>query len=173
MENKEVTTIKVYRSLILTLIVLPLFSCAAISSLEDIFIKSIRKPGEKQVRNEDKTSIKYGCSEKNAGELFIEEVEIFPEKLKRGEEVNQRLKYATCPLLNNEPIKGWIKRVVKHDGVILFEDFTKYDFKPGTWNIDIFILVPEESSAGEYEIISNIHYGKKNITEVSTFTVKP
>jgi hypothetical protein len=183
MENKEIIIQKLLNVLFITFLILSLFSCATtnevidittdtIGGLDDKFVRFIRKPGEKQVETEEKTSLKYGCNKRKAGEIFIEKIEIVPKRLKRGEEINQRLRYAACPGLNNKSLKGSINRIIRHNGKKVFEDFTKYDFKPGTWNIDVFILVPKESSVGRYEFINAINYGTRNITKINSFTVK-
>ncbi|MGI9533730.1 MAG: hypothetical protein ACR2NW_02165 [Thermodesulfobacteriota bacterium] len=183
MENKEIKIQKFLNVLLITFLILTLFSCATtkevidittdtIGGLDDKFVRSIRKPGEKQVETEEKTSLIYGCNNRKEGEIFIEKIEIVPNRLKRGEEINQRLRYAACPGFNNKSLNGTVKRVIRHNGKTVFEDFTKYDFKPGTWNIDVFILVPRESSVGRYEFINVINYGTRSVTKINSFTVK-
>lgn len=183
MENKEIVFFKFLKGSLLMFFILSFISCATtkeviditsdtIGGLDDKLVRSIRKPGENQVETEEETSLKYGCNLKKVNELYIEKIEIVPGKVKSGEEINQRLRYAKCPNYNRTSLSGSIKRVIKHNGKIVFEDNTRYVFKPGTWNIDVFILVPKGSSVGRYEFINTINYGSKSIIKINSFIVK-
>lgn len=142
-----------------------------IEELNQKFKRSIRKPGEKMVSSPEETSKKYFCNRSRSNTIFIEKSYITPNRVKPGEEINHRIRYAKCP---DSPsiINGKINRKVSYSGAELFEDITQYSFKPGTWVIDIFIEVPKEASYGNYRLDSVISLNEGNKKEINYFVVR-
>jgi hypothetical protein len=104
--------------------------------------------------------------------LKLEEVQIVPDIVTAGKEINQRLQYAFCPFTPSETLKGNITRTVLFKGKAVFRDTTAYEFKPGTWTVDVFIGIPKEAGNGIYEVNVALRYGNETLTQSNAFIVK-
>jgi hypothetical protein len=54
----------------------------------------------------------------------------------------------------------------------MFRDTTVYEFKPGTWTVDVFIGIPKEATGGVYALNIALQYGNETLKESNSFTVK-
>ena len=133
---------------------------------------STRNPGDKMVRSPEKTKEKYACAPYNKRRLQLEEVQLFPDRVMPGTEINQRIQYAFCPLTPSEILKGSITRTVLFKGNQVFRDTTAYEFKPGTWTVDVFIGIPKEAGSGVYALNIALQYGNETLKESNSFIVK-
>ncbi len=68
-------------------------------------IASAREPGDKMVRTLEKTTEKYACALYTKRMLKLEEVQVLPEIVTHGKEINQRIQYAFCPFTPSETLK--------------------------------------------------------------------
>ena len=159
-----------------------LFSClqfvagCALSAreLRDEILKRTRtQAGEKMVASPDQTARQYPCTPQLGFTLAVEEVEAVPETARPGEEVNHHLRYALCNPDPSRTIAGRIVRILLFRGAPLSRDITPYEFKPGTWEIDVFIRVPLDADSGVYGIQTVLEAGPKTIQRVCSFAVTP
>lgn len=108
----------------------------SIRTVSQDIIASTRKQGDKMVRTPEKTQEKYVCVLYSKRMLKLEEVQVLPDVVTPGKEINQRIQYAFCPFVPSETLKGSITRTVLFKGNEVFRDTTAYEFKPGTWTIE-------------------------------------
>jgi hypothetical protein len=54
----------------------------------------------------------------------------------------------------------------------VFQDTTNYEFKPGTWTVDVFIGIPKEAGGGVYALAVALQYGNETLKERNSFVVK-
>jgi len=162
-----------------TLIFAPLLilsGCTAtatkIQDIQQRAIKSMRDPGEKLVSSPEKTAETYSCKAHTRSRLFLEHVEVIPNRVSPGDEVNQRIRYAFCPSTPSGMAKGQIIRTVLFRGEAMFQDVTNYEFKPGTWAVDAFIVIPGDAQSGVYAIDVVLRYGRETIRRSNSFMVK-
>ncbi len=165
--------------LLLVAVSLMLSGCAVVEQPMDSLkavsqgiIASMRKQGDKMVRTPDKTKEKYACSPYRKNMLKLEEVQVLPGIVTPGKEINQRIQYAFCPFAPSETLQGSIARTVLFKGNEVFRDTTAYEFKPGTWTVDVFIGIPKEAKSGVYAINIALQYGNETLKESNSFIVK-
>jgi hypothetical protein len=144
----------------------------SIRTVSQNIIASTRKQGDKMVRTPEKTQEKYVCVLYSKRMLKLEEVQVLPDVVTPGKEINQRIQYAFCPFVPSETLKGSITRTVLFKGNEVFRDTTAYEFKPGTWTIDVFIGIPKEAENGEYALTLALQYGKETLKERNSFIVR-
>jgi len=146
---------------------LTLSGCAASQRL----IVSMRQPGEKMMRTPEKTQEKYACAPYRKTMLHLEDVQVLPEVVTPGKEINHRMRYAFCPFTPSGLLQGRITRTVLFKGKPMFRDTTDYAFKPGTWTVDVFIGIPQEAESGVYALDVTLRYEKHTLKESRSFIV--
>ena len=187
MENKEVEKRESLNNRIFILLIIPFFltlinliSCtqaksgyhkttSKISHLSQKFVRSIRDPGDHLILSEEKTNLNYVCSKYKPNRLFIEKLEIVPSVITKGEEFNQRVQFALC---SKNTVNGTITRILKYKGNDIFSDSESYEFKPGTWAVDVFIEVPPDAEGGKYQFEITLKYGYKSSYKSESFIVQ-
>jgi hypothetical protein len=143
-----------------------------IQDIQQRAMMSMRKPGEKMVAPPEDASRRYSCSTYMKDKLVIEEIDVIPDRINAGDEINQRIRYGLCPNPPSGTMNGKIVRTVLFNGETQFEDITYYAFKPGTWTIDAFIQVPRDVDEGMYDVEVVVTYGSKTVRSVESFLVK-
>jgi hypothetical protein len=133
---------------------------------------STRQPGDTMVHTLEKTQEKYACVLAHTRRLTLEAVQVLPERVKPGTEINQRLQYAFCPLRSLDMLKGSITRTVRFKGRAVFRDITAYAFKPGTWTVDVFIGIPQDAGSGVYAVSVALQYDYETLEGSNIFLVK-
>jgi hypothetical protein len=154
--------------ILLVAVSLMLSGCAVYQGI----IADTRKPGDKMMRTPEKTKEKYACVSYGKRMLKLEEVQILPDVVASGKEINQRIQYAFCPFAPSETLKGSIIRTVLFKGNKVFQDTTAYEFKPGTWMVEVFIGIPKEAQSGVYVLNIALQYGNETLKGSNAFTVK-
>jgi hypothetical protein len=120
----------------------------------------------------EKTQGQYSCTTAKRVVFHIEDVQILPEVVSSGQEINHRVRYALCPFPRGEIVGGDIVRVVRLNQQELFRDVDIYQFKPGTWIVDALIGIPKEAQGGTYTIETIMKYKKISINNKKSFTVR-
>src|SRR2546428_458040 len=109
MVYQEVTpTCRLSAALFLLLVAVSLLLSGCMDSLKAVsqgIIASAREPGDKMVRTLEKTKEKYACTLYTKRMLKLEEVQVLPEIVTHGKEINQRIQYAFCPFTPSETLK--------------------------------------------------------------------
>ena len=54
----------------------------------------------------------------------------------------------------------------------MFRDTTNYEFKPGTWTVDVFIGIPKEAVSGVYALDVALRYENQTLKKSNSFMVK-
>src|SRR6266404_1996513 len=125
----------VFLSVVLAVLSLTLSGCAAMENIKPLdnikvvsqsVIASMRKQGEKIVRTPEKTKEKYACAPYRKTMLQLEDVQVLPDMVTPGKEINQRIRYAFCPFTPSSTLKGSITRTVLFKGKQMFRDTTDY-----------------------------------------------
>jgi hypothetical protein len=162
-------------------VLLALSGCAAMEHMNPIddlkvasqgVMASMRKQGEKMVRTPEQTREKYACAPYSKTMFQLEEVEVLPGVVTPGKEINQRIRYAYCPLTPSGTLKGKIIRAVLFKGEEVYHDTTDHEFKPGTWTVDVFIGIPREAASGVYALDLTLRYAGQTLKESNSFVVK-
>jgi hypothetical protein len=104
--------------------------------------------------------------------LQLEEIQVLPSVVDAGKEINQRIRYALCLFTHPKVLRGSITRTIVFKGTIMMHDVTNYEFKPGTWIVDIFIGIPEEAKSGIYMLNIALKYENEMIKASGSFVVK-
>jgi hypothetical protein len=160
---------------------LTLGGCASMETIKPVdtlkgisqrFRASLRKQGEKKVLTPEQTQAKYACPSSRETRLYLEEVQILPEVVSPGKELNQRIRYALCRATASGTLKGSITRAVSFNGEEMFRDVTNYEFKAGTWIVDVFIGIPQEAVSGAYSLDTALKYSGQTLRESDVFIVK-
>ena len=176
MVYQEVTpTCRLSAALFLLLVAVSLLLSGCMDSLKAVsqgIIASAREPGDKMVRTLEKTTEKYACALYTKRMLKLEEVQVLPEIVTHGKEINQRIQYAFCPFTPSETLKGSITRTVLFKGSEVFRDTAAYEFKPGTWTVDVFIGIPKEAGSGVYTVNVALRYENETLEESNALIVK-
>lgn len=142
-----------------------------IKDIQQKFFRSIREPGERMVVSPEKTTENYSCASGRTT-FILEQVEVIPNTVSLGDEINQRIRYSMCSYTPSATLRGKITRSVSHNGVKMFQDVTDYEFKPGTWTVDAFIQVPDDAKSGVYLLESVLHNSQNTIKRTNEFVVR-
>lgn len=109
------------------------------------------EPGEKLVLSAEKVWDRYDCADRRLPFLIVEENELNPKELEPGEELHHHFVYVMCPSKTWRVIKGNLYRKVSFQDKVVFQDVTNnVEFRPGKWDVDAFITVPEQAQSGTY-----------------------
>ena len=152
---------RVFLSILLYILLLTLSSCV-----------TTHKPGERMVRTPEETKGKSTCTPYSKTMLQLEDVQVSPDIVTPGKEINQRIRYAFCSLTPSSTLKGSITRIVLFEGKQMFRDTTNYEFKPGTWTVDVFIGIPQEAVSGVYALDVALRYDNQTLKKSNSFIVK-
>ena len=146
-------------------------AASKIDNWQQRLFKTTRKPGERQVHSVEDTYKTYRCLKSR---IYFESIEVIPKKVVRGEEINQRMRFAFCstPKDQYKVIEGNIIRKIFRGQQEEFADVTRYTFKPGTWIIDAFLEIPPDAEIGTYSMHVTLVYeeklnGKRESFEIS------
>ncbi len=102
----------------------------------------------------------------------IDDMQVVPERIRAGEEVNQVVSYTFCEPSEAVTVPGRISRVVTFQGREVFRDATsQIDFKPGVWAIGAIIGIPKSAKSGTYTMSTAIAYQGKKVEKSKTFYV--
>jgi hypothetical protein len=159
-------------ALVIALTVMGCSTTTHVKQMSQTVIASMRKSGEKMVRTPEKTQEQYSCVPYGRRVFQLEEVQVLPDTVASGREVNQRIRYAFCPATPSETLRGRIIRTVLFKGVEMFRDVADHEFKPGTWTVDVFIGIPKEAQSGTYALDVVVKYSKQTIKETRSLVVK-
>jgi hypothetical protein len=167
---------KIIRRNITLLLLLLAFSASGCASIQDVhqeMLKSLRTPGETMDKSPEETESIYleSCRMQSSRNLVHLEAEVIPNRVADGNEVNHRITYSVCKSGKGN-IDGEIIRKVYYGNAAVFQDRTRYVFKPGTWIVDAFIKVPEKAGPGKYEVDTVVSYGGKSKRVRNTFEVR-
>jgi len=148
-----------------------LAGCATMQDLRQNIVKSLRSPGETMVVNPEETALFHQCPDGRQDIPALLETEVIPDRVNPGEEINYRIRYVLCLADQSAVLKGEIIRTFSYKDKTVFRDTTKYDFKPGIWTVDAFVLVPVNAAPGSYTVNTTLIYrsgstGKSNIFQV-------
>jgi len=115
--------------------------------------RPFRSPGERLKSFPEKVWDEYSCDSKELPYFKIERLELYPRRLKPGEEFGHRLVYVLCPEHTTGVVTGSLDTRILHRGTPLVVDTqANYDLKPGRWVIDAFIRLPESAAVGIYAL---------------------
>jgi hypothetical protein len=156
---------------VLIVLSLTLTGCAAMEQIKPNDNMKAVSPGEKMIRTPEKTQEKYACASYRKAVLHLEDVQVLPEVVTPGKEINHRMRYVLCPFTPSGLLQGRITRTVLFKGKQLFRDTTNYTLKPGTWMVDVLIGIPPEAESGVYALDVTLRYDKHTLRESRSFIV--
>ena len=156
----------------LALVLCLLVSGCASSQLVGKMRRATREPGEKLLDLPDKVAKHYACKERVLPWLKLERNEVNPRRVAPGSQLNHRMVYALCPTAPTEVVIGPLTTRVRFKGeVILDERIADFELKPGRWQVDAFVRLPEHAEPGVYALEIQFDRGRIRLNESLTFGV--
>lgn len=138
--------------LLLAALLLDCLACSS-SPLVGQVRRSIRNPGEHNSALPEVVWKKYECGKRELPFVYLESLELSPERLGPGEEFNHRWVYSLCPVTPTAVVPGLLETRIYFKGEpIVSEANDRFELKPGRWVIDTFVQVPPEAQPGVYSI---------------------
>jgi hypothetical protein len=131
----------------------------------------LRDPGETNKSMPDAVASEYHCEKRQLPFFELESVELLPERVKRGKEINHRIVYVMCPEHPTEVVKGRLDTRILHRGKAIFSEMIEHELKPGRWIVDTFIPLPELAEPGVYALQLEFHSAYGEINSQSDFVV--
>ena len=148
------------------------YGCAHVQDLHHSVLKNIRKPGEVMEKNPEETGqIFYNICRDPKPYLAFLETDVVPSRVYAGKEISHRIRYAICPS-PSAPLRGEITRTVTYNQKKVFQDSGKYEFKRGTWTVDVYLLVPADAVYGIYSVETTVVYRGRTVRMSSQLEVR-
>ncbi len=132
---------------------------------------NLNKPGFSKVKDTSETMEEYSCAYGSKMKFYLIDSDLKPSIVQGGTDLCHRVTYALCPSELATSYKAKIERVVIYRGNRVATYSSNKDLKPGTWDIDVKIPVPEDAKPGTYSVKTIIHIGNKIYEKVSVFNV--
>jgi hypothetical protein len=157
--------------LLLIVLALTLGSCAPQPTLRQV---PVPLRGEFMVLTLAETQRKYDCGMSQQKAIFrIGDVQLIPDRVQPGEEVNQIVHYIFCLPSDTVTLPGRIMRVVSFQGKELRRDVTNdFSFKPGVWAVGALVGVPKGAKSGMYTLDITVLYQDQSIKQSQVFHVE-
>ena len=136
-----------------TLALLLTTGCA---SVQWVFQKMVRTPGERLESMPDAVWSQYDCESKSRPFFQIEQNALAPKRVRSGGDFGHRMVYVLCPRSNTEVVTGRLSTRIRFKGAPLIQDTVEgYELKPGRWVLDAFVQIPANAEPGiyAYEIV--------------------
>ena len=149
-----------------------LIGCTTLQDFHQGIVESLRSPGETMVVNSEETALFHQCPEGRQDIPALLEMDTIPNRVNPGEEINYRIQYVLCLADQSAVLKGEIIRTVSYKDRTVFSDSTKYDFKPGIWLVDAFVMVPGNARPGTYTVNTTLIWKSGLAQKSNTFQVK-
>jgi hypothetical protein len=147
---------------------------AACASLPSPLDRPFRTPGEKLVDFPEDVRAEYGCEKKKLPWLQVESQEIWPKRVRAGEELGHRLVYALCTASPTEVVPGTLETRIVHRGkATVLESLPDHDLRPGRWTVDVFLTVPPDAPDGVYALEIAFKSASLRFERQETFAVEP
>ena len=125
-------------------------SCAGVMNWLD---RPFRSPGERLKDFPESVWNEYTCDEQELPFFEIERLELYPRRLKPGEQFGHRLVYVLCPERTTGVVTGELQtRILFRGTPIVHSADARYDLKPGRWVVDAFIELPPTAEMGVYAL---------------------
>lgn len=132
-----------------------------------------REVGEASLALPDKVWADHGCGARKLPYFVVEESDIAPKRLRRGQEVKHRLVYSLCPEKPSQVVPGTLALGVYFKGKKVFEDIDRNaEMKPGKWRVDSIITIPPQADAGVYSIKAEFRSKKVSFDRSVSFIVE-
>ncbi len=166
----------VKNTLVLALVMLISGCATTIQDLEDTLgqiKKNQRAPGEKSLALPDKIWLRHQCDQAKLPWFNMEAFEVTPRRLSAGEDFNLRMIYALCSNKRADEITGSLYTKIYYQGKAIVNDVNRrYSIKPGRWQVDTFVTVPEQAEPGVYSIEVEFHSRLLKIVDSMSFVVR-
>jgi hypothetical protein len=146
----------------LALVLCVMLSGCASSQLVGRMRRASREQGEKLLDLPDKVEKRYACRERVLPWFKLERNEINPQRVEPGSRLNHRIEYSLCPKSATAVVTGTLTTRVRFKGeVVLLEEISGFEFKPGRWRVDSFVVLPPEAEPGVYAL--EVHFAEGNV----------
>lgn len=163
MDNQSVVSImavygcRIVKYSLMMILLIDATGCAAtFQSLEDNFDqmrKMQRTPGEQSLALPDDVWRNNDCDHVSRPWIAMETFEVVPRRLSAGEDFNLRMTYALCSNKRADEIRGKLYTRIYYQGKAIVNDVKRgYSLKPGRWQVDTFVTIPEYAKQGVYSV---------------------
>jgi hypothetical protein len=146
-------------------------SCAYLPAPIDQYF---RKPGVQLGEFPEKVADQYQCQNQKLPWFKLEKLEVWPKRLRPGEELGHRLVYALCMNGATDVVTGKLDtRIVYRGKSIMRESEKTYELRPGRWIVDVFVTVPPTAAEGLYALELEYQSPSVRFKDSRTFVVEP
>jgi len=115
--------------------------------------RPFREPGQKLVDFPAAVAKEFGCAKRKLPWFKLEQLEVWPKRLRPGEELGHRMVYVLCTAGPTKVVTGRLDtRVLFRGNAIVSEPEPAYDLRPGRWRVDVFVRVPPNAADGLYAL---------------------
>ena len=127
--------------------------CAACASLPTAVERPFRKPGQVLADFPEAVAEEFRCGEQKLPWFKLEKFEVWPKRVKPGDELGHRMVYVLCTARPTDVVTGRLETHILHRGKrIEGAPEPTYDLRPGRWVVDVFVTVPPEAGDGLYAL---------------------
>lgn len=131
----------------------------------------LREPGESNRTMPDAVATEYDCAKRALPFFELERVELLPQRVKRGKEINHRIVYVMCPQRPTEVVHGTLDTRILFRGKSIFSEAIEHELKPGRWVVDTFIPLSEQVEPGVYALQFDFRSRQGQLSARSDFVV--
>lgn len=109
--------------------------------------------GEHQVEAPAAVWARYRCaSARRLPVAALEEQQLWPQPVAAGSQLTHQFAYALCPAKPAGAVAGTLYRKIYFQGRLVHSGRQPFTLKPGRWEVNAIIKVPQESAAGTYTL---------------------
>lgn len=129
-------------------------------------------PGEKLLRGTDDPALLKSCVNYTRRFLWIDAVEVTPNRVPADSTINHRFTYTFCPQATVKSLRGTLLTRISLQGTQVVANVDKnYVLIPGQWAVDANILIPAQASPGTYTLETTFTSGGAEFRRSAAFTV--
>lgn len=111
------------------------------------------KVGEFLISSAENVWTEYDCgAAKFLPFSFLEEQRLTPEAVAAGARLTHHFTYVLCPGSPDKTYAGTLYRKIYYKGRRIYDGPQSFELKPGRWEVNAVIEVPEKSKPGTYTL---------------------
>lgn len=133
------------------------------------------EPGEKMLDLPEKIWKDYNCRNEALPIVKVEKNELTPQRLNPEKEMTfyHRMVYGLCADDKTKQISGKFFTRIYFQEKLVNTEVEEYDIKPGRWQVNTYIQLPEKVESGVYTLEIEFSSPVAGFTVNNTFIVEP
>lgn len=134
--------------------------------------QALPPPGEKLLRGTDDPALLKSCGNQQRRFLWIDSVEVTPNRVAADSTMNHRFTYTYCPQAQVKSLRGTLVTRITFQGVeVISSTDRNYVLSPGQWAVDANIVIPPQATPGTYTLETTFTSGGAAFRRSAPFTV--